>query len=78
MGQSYNAASSQDLTTIVDTHTLLARTQLRVSGLFMALYATWPPETSRVEAAGDAAMTTYIGLMTDRFTLQANGDFDIT
>ena len=79
VGQSYNAASSHDLTTIVDTHTLLVRTQLRVSGLFMALYATWPAETSRMEgSAGDAAMTRYIGLMTDRFTLHVNGDLDIT
>jgi hypothetical protein len=80
VGQSYSAASSQDLTRIVDTHTLLVRTQLRVSGLFMALYGTWPTETSWVEEGthGDAAMARYVGLMTDRFTLHANGDVDIT
>ncbi len=72
-------ASFQDLPTILDTHTLLLRTQIRVSGLFMALHATWPAATSRAKGShGDAAVARYIGMMTDRFTLHSNGDVDIT
>jgi hypothetical protein len=40
---SYYSANSQDLTKVVDTHTPLLRTRMRVSGLFMALHPTWLP-----------------------------------
>lgn len=77
--ESYNSATSQGLTMVVDTHTLLMRTRMRVSGLFMALHATWPAGRARVEGLpGDATMARYVALMTDRFILHANGDFDLT
>lgn len=77
--ESYNSANAQDLTMVVDTHTLLMRTRMRVSGLFMALHATWPAGRARVEASpGDDTMARYLALMTDRFLLHANGDFDLT
>ena len=77
--ESYNSADSQDLTMVVDTHTLLMRTRMRVSGLFMALHATWPADRARGEgSSGGDTMARYVALMTDRFTLHANGDFDIT
>lgn len=77
--ESYNTATSQGLTTVVDTHTLLTRTRVRVSGLFMALHATWPVSRDPVRTApGEDGFARYIALMTDRFVLHANGDFDIT
>jgi hypothetical protein len=77
--ESYKSATSQDLTMVVDTHTLLLRTRVRVSGLFMALHATWPASGARVGVSpGDASMARYIALMTDRFTLHANGDIDLS
>lgn len=77
--ESYSSANSQDLTMVVDIHTLLMRTRLRVSGLFMALHATWPAGRARVEGSpGDDTMPRYVALMTDRFSLHANGDFDLT
>jgi hypothetical protein len=77
--ESYNTANSQDLTMVVDTHTLLMRTRMRVSGLFMALHATWPVGHARVEGSPrDDTMSRYVALMTDRFILHANGDFDLT
>ena len=52
---------------------------MRVSGLFMALHATWPAGRARVEGSpGDDTMARYVALMTDRFILHANGDFDLT
>lgn len=76
---SYKSANSQDLTMVVDTHALLMRTRMRVSGLFMALHATWPADRARVEgSSGGDVMARYVALMTDRFTLHANGDFDVT
>jgi hypothetical protein len=77
--ESYSSASSQDLTMVVDTQTLLTRTRLRVSGLFMALHATWPAGRARVEGSrSEDNMASYVALMTDRFILHANGDFDVT
>lgn len=77
--ESYNSANAQDLTMVVDTQTLLMRTRMRVSGLFMALHATWPAGRARVEGSpGDDTMARYVALMTDRFILHANGDFDVT
>ena len=76
---SYKSANSQDLTMVVDTHTLLMRTRMRVSGLFMALHATWPADGARVEGSpGEDNMARYVALMTDRFILHANGDLDLT
>jgi len=77
--ESYNSANSQDLTMVVDTHTLLMRTRMRVSGLFMALHAIWPSDRARVEGSSDGdTMARYVALMTDRFILHANGDFRVT
>jgi hypothetical protein len=77
--ESYNTATSQDLTTVVDTHARLTRTRVRVSGLFMALHATWPVSRDPVRTAlGEDGLARYIALMTDHFVLHANGDFDIT
>jgi len=77
--ESYNSANSQDLTMVVDAHTLLMRTRMRVSGLFMALHATWPADRARVEgSSGGDTMARYVALMTDRFILHADGDFDVT
>lgn len=75
---SYATASVQDLATVVEAHTVLARTRMRVSGLFMALHATWP--TGGIGAQGTPAgdsMPRYVALMTDRFILHANGDFEV-
>ena len=77
--ESYNSANSQDLTMLVDTHTLLLRTRIRLSGLFMALHATWPADGARIGGTqGDDTMARYVALMTDRFILHTNGDFDLT
>jgi hypothetical protein len=77
--EGYNSANSQDLTMVVDTHTLLMRTRMRVSGLFMALHATLPAGRARVGGtSGEETMARYVALMTDRFILHANGDFDVT
>lgn len=75
----YASASLQDLAAVVAAHTLLMRTRIRVSGLFMALHAVWPPGRNPGEGSspGDN-MSRYVALMTDRFTLHANGDFDMT
>lgn len=73
--ESYASASSYDLAVIVETQTLLARTRLRVSGLFMALHATWLPDRDR---DGLENLARYIALMMDRFTLHPNGDVDLT
>lgn len=79
MAESYSSAASRDLTMVVDTHALLVRTRRRVSGLFMALHATWPTGHARAESASDEGNTaTYVALMTDRFILHPNGDFDVT
>lgn len=75
---SYNSASVHDLAMVVDTHTLLARTRVRVSGLFMALHATWPTAGARAKGPSpDDSMLRYLALMTDRFTLETNGDFEV-
>ena len=76
--QTSYTASVHDLAMVVDTHTLLARTRVRVSGLFMALHATWPTAGARATGPppGDS-IPRYIALMTDQFTLEANGDFEI-
>jgi hypothetical protein len=77
--ESYTSANSHDLTMVVDSHTLLMRTRMRVSGLFMALHATWPAGRARVEGSpGAGTMASYVALMTDRFILHPNGDFDLT
>lgn len=74
---SYNSADVQDLTMIVDVHTLLLRTRVRVSGLFMALHAIWPAESPQPKGSPGEGMDTYIRLMMDRFTLHPNGDFEV-
>ena len=75
----YTSASLQDLTAVVDTHTLLIRTRMRVSGLLMALHTIWPTgRNSGERSSASDNMARYIALMTDRFTLHANGDFDVT
>lgn len=79
VAESYNSAHSRDLMMVIDTHALLVRTRLRVSGLFMALHATWPAGRAQVEGQPvEDNMATYVALMTDRFVLHANGDFDVT
>ena len=76
--ESYNSADSQGLTLVVDTHTLLTRTRMRVSGLFMALHATWSSGGTPGEGSpGEGTMARFVALMTDRFRLHANGDFDV-
>ena len=76
--ESYNSANSNDLTMVIDTHSLLMRTRMRVSGLFMALHATWPAGRARVEGKPrEEIMARYVALMTDRFILHTNGDFDV-
>lgn len=77
--ESYSSASSQGLRMVVDTHTLLTRTRVRVSGLFMALHATWPAGSGSAGGSlSEDAMARYVALTTDRFVLHANGDFDVT
>lgn len=74
---SYASASVQDLAMVVETHTFISRTRVRVSGLFMALHATWPTGGVRAGPPPGDSMLRYIALMTDRFTLEANGDFEV-
>lgn len=77
--ESYNSANAQTLTMVVDAHTLLMRTRMRVSGLFMALHATWTADRTPTEGSqGDEPMARSVALMTDHFILHANGDFDLT
>jgi hypothetical protein len=73
--ENYASASSYDLAVIVETQALLARTRLRVSGLFMALHATWRLDRDRDDLEN---LARYIALMMDRFTLHPNGDVDLT
>jgi hypothetical protein len=72
-------SSPQDLETVVAAHSTLLRARLRVSGLFMALHAVWPqsPGLGRT-ASATSELSRYIALMTDQFTLSANGDFEVT
>ena len=74
---SYASASVQDLAMVVDRHTFISRTRGRVSGLFMALHATWTTGGVRAGPPPGDNMLRYIALMTDRFTLEANGDFEV-
>lgn len=75
---SYNSASVHGLAMAIDTHTLVARTRVRVSGLFMALHATWPTGGAGAkEVSPGDSMPRYVALMADRFTLESNGDFEI-
>jgi hypothetical protein len=75
---SYNSASVHDLAMVISTHTAHARTRVRVSGLFMALHETWATTGARPNnPSPDGNMPRYIALMTDRFTLEANGDFEV-
>lgn len=77
--ESYNSATSQDLAMVIDTHTLLLRTRMRVSGLFMALHECWPGGRARAMGSpNEDTMARYVALMTDHFTLHANGDVGIT
>lgn len=76
LDESYSSSSSHDLTTVIEAHTTLRRTRMRVSGLFMALHAIWRSDRTPNERAPQVAR--YVALMTDRFTLHANGDFDVT
>jgi hypothetical protein len=75
--ESYSSPDLQDLTTVVDTHNLLMRTRMRVSGLFMALHETWPAGHAGAETSTET-MARNVALMTDRFILHLNGDFDVT
>lgn len=75
---SYTSAILQDLTTVVDAHAVLIRTRMRVSGLFMALHAIWPAGRNSGERSSTSdSVARYVALMADRFTLHANGDFDV-
>lgn len=77
--ESYNAATSHELAMVIDTHTLLSRTRMRVSGLFMALHESWPRGHDRAVGLPDEdTLARYVALMADHFTLHANGDFDVT
>lgn len=71
--------SPRDLEAVESAYTSLARTRLRVSGLFMALHAVLPQyrDSSR-PASARSELPRYIALMADRFTLAPNGDFEIT
>lgn len=74
--ESYASATSHDFAIVVDAQRVLRRTRMRVSGLFRALHATWRLDRTRYEEPPNIAR--YVALMTDRFTLHANGDFDVT
>lgn len=77
--ESYNSATVQDLEMVDETNTLLLRTRMRVSGLFMALHEGWPDGRSRVEGSlNEDKIARYVALMTDHFVLHPNGDFDVT
>jgi hypothetical protein len=71
--------SPRDLEAVESAYTTLARTRLRVSGLFMALHGELPQyrDSSR-PASARSELPRYIALMADRFTLAPNGDFEIT
>ncbi|WP_156464828.1 hypothetical protein [Aeromicrobium sp. Root495] len=73
----YSSAALQGLTHVIDAHTLLVRTRVRVSGLFMALYALSPPEGTRQKSPKGSVQDRYIALMNDRFTLSPNGDYNV-
>ncbi len=75
----YDQSTLLDLDAVVDAHTELARTRLRVSGLFMALHAEWPasPGLGR-RAPHESELSRYIALMNNQFILQANGDFEVS
>lgn len=75
---SYSSATPQDLAMVVDTNTLLLRTRMRVSGLFMALNASWPEgRTGGAGSPDQESLARYVALMTDCFVLHPNGDFDV-
>jgi len=76
--QSYSSGTSHGLDVVVDAHTLLLRTRWRVSGLHMALHFLWPTDSNGTEPSrGEGELATYVSLMTDCFTLKANGGFVI-
>jgi hypothetical protein len=75
--ESYDSASSQDLTMVIDAHRRLLRTRIRVSGLFMALHATVPAGGAAVEGSLGEDTARYVDLMAGRFVLHANGNFDL-
>ncbi len=77
--ESYSAGVLQALSVVVDTHALLVRTRLRVSGLFMALHVVWPARGARggESPTPERVLPEFIALMTDRFVLHENGDYDI-
>lgn len=77
--ESYNSATSQDLNVVIDTHEILERTRIRVSGLFMALHETGPERRSGIVPSPDEnAMASYVALMTGHFVLHPNGEIDVT
>lgn len=76
--QPYALSTPRDLGTVISAHTTLVRSRLRVSALFMALHQLlpWLSHGRPLHPPGPA-LTTYVALMRDRFTLEPNGDFKI-
>ena len=75
----YASSTTRDLDAVISAHTTLMRSRLRVSGLFMALHeilpwlsSAGPPRSARPQ------LPSYLALMRDHFTLEANGDFEIS
>jgi hypothetical protein len=79
MPSPYARSTPRDLDTVISAHTTLARSRIRVSGLFMALHEVlrWHSD-ARCRYPAKTQLPRYIALMTDHFTLEANGDLEIS
>lgn len=74
----YASSTTRDLDTAISAHATLMRSRLRVSGLFMALHEILPwLSSAQLRGSGSSRLPSYLALMGDSFTLEANGDFAI-
>lgn len=74
----YHLSTPRTLESVISVHTTLARSRLRVSGLFMALHELLPSlADAKRSPSGETQVPRYIAMMKDRFTIQPNGDIEI-
>jgi hypothetical protein len=77
-GSPYDFSTPRTLESVISAHTMLARSRLRISGLFMALHELLPSLLdARRFPSGKTEVPRYIAMMEDRFTIQPNGDIEI-
>lgn len=74
----YDLPAPRTLESVCDAHTMLVRSRVRTSGLFMALHEVlpWLSAARRLPSA-KSELPRYIAMMEGRFTLEPNGDVEI-